>query len=102
MKSQRTPSQRRAAQRLARLGRSLMPRASGRENAPPREAVSAPRPPRALNGAKFAALFDGFGPSAAGWEAALPSFDMPTPGWLAVQVPGASLEFPRVGPGSQQ
>jgi hypothetical protein len=62
--------------------------------------VTPPRPPRPASGAKFAALFEGFGPSAAGWEAARPEFELPTPGWLALQLPGAPLVFPRLGPES--
>jgi hypothetical protein len=67
----RTPAQRRAAQRLARLGRSTQARAAGdpvRRVAPPRE-PGAPLPPR------LAAQLDGFGPSATGWEAELAGLD---------------------------
>jgi hypothetical protein len=96
----RTPSQRRAAQRLARLGRSLLPRAAGRDHALPRRAALPRRPVGPRPPARFDARLEGFGPSASGWELSLPDFDLPTPPWLAAPLPGAVLQFPRLGPES--
>jgi hypothetical protein len=91
MKRQRTNAQRRAAQRLARLGRSLQARAAGdpiRKPQPPRD-PNAPLPPR------WAKLFEGFGPSATGWEQRLPDFDLLSPDF---ELPAKAL--PEIGPES--
>jgi len=89
MKRRRTSAQRRAALRLAHLGRSIQFRASGSRMPRPRPErdIDAPTPPR------WAKMFEGFGPSARSWEKLLPEFDLPKADFYLPEA-----ELPRLEP----